>query len=590
MTAPKAKPAVTGVAYRNLDAALYQVRFLRYTSCDRNGLLRFELAVLSINVQPRYTALSYGWGDASTKERICINGQDALVPTNLVSALRNLGAKEGDLLWADAVCINQENKPEKADQVKLMGLIYEKAYRVVIWLGSEGEDTAHATALLGDFANHVNFRKLEEDGYAYHDQLAAEVTAPRFFSDPDFAHHWFAHILQKQKDPARALRGVNEIVMRPYWERVWVVQEAAKASRALVRCGRLRINLNAILAIVSCLPGIPHREQTLLETILKFRIQESNSAGDCSNRVSLYQALIDTRYSLATEPRDKVYSLLGLTSDGDDLLPTPSYVGTPEQAFATVSRAILRSRRATNLLLLSGWVPLNGKDIRPQVRAVDWADTKFRIPNWLTFSFGATTPTVPWQVVDLPDALQTNGCEIATINGLVSEDRHSISSTGWSIGSIDSSGTVTAGEIDGTPEEVVNELCLDLLQRFQQDQPLSEVVSHKQLTDAFARIIRDVNQGKPTTALRYGRLRYALETLAEVMLGQFPIWEWARRYNMARRYQATRQIIPDIQSGSRKARLLSTLCCCSAPKDLEMEDPDPNPRVPVSRESRKNLT
>ncbi|KAF2106705.1 heterokaryon incompatibility, partial [Lophiotrema nucula] len=39
------------------------------------------------------------------------------------------------LLWIDAMCINQHDNTEKGTQVQMMRDIYMKASRVVVWLG-----------------------------------------------------------------------------------------------------------------------------------------------------------------------------------------------------------------------------------------------------------------------------------------------------------------------------------------------------------------------------------------------------------------------------------------------------------------------
>jgi hypothetical protein len=38
-------------------------------------------------------------------------------------------------LWVDALCINQYNLEEKAEQVRVMLSTFQKASRVVVWLG-----------------------------------------------------------------------------------------------------------------------------------------------------------------------------------------------------------------------------------------------------------------------------------------------------------------------------------------------------------------------------------------------------------------------------------------------------------------------
>jgi hypothetical protein len=40
-------------------------------------------------------------------------------------------------MWIDAVCINQQNLAERADQVKKMKNIYQMASKVTVWLGQQ---------------------------------------------------------------------------------------------------------------------------------------------------------------------------------------------------------------------------------------------------------------------------------------------------------------------------------------------------------------------------------------------------------------------------------------------------------------------
>ena len=51
-------------------------------------------------------------------------------------------------LWIDAICINQQDLRERSSQVKIMGDIYRLADRVVIWLGSAKDKSAHALKIL----------------------------------------------------------------------------------------------------------------------------------------------------------------------------------------------------------------------------------------------------------------------------------------------------------------------------------------------------------------------------------------------------------------------------------------------------------
>ncbi|KAF2028104.1 HET-domain-containing protein, partial [Setomelanomma holmii] len=84
---------------------------------------------------PSYNALSYVWGDSRVKESISCNGQRMDVTTNLADALRTLRPSSATWVWADAICINQDDVLERNSQVQLMKEVYSKAEKVAIWLG-----------------------------------------------------------------------------------------------------------------------------------------------------------------------------------------------------------------------------------------------------------------------------------------------------------------------------------------------------------------------------------------------------------------------------------------------------------------------
>jgi hypothetical protein len=97
-----------------------------------------------------YEALSYVWG--SQEDRVCIvcNGHAVDVTRNLAHALQRVRrTDEARCIWADAVCIDQGNVTERGHQVRLMGRMYGRAERVLIWAGrDEGHDARSAFALM----------------------------------------------------------------------------------------------------------------------------------------------------------------------------------------------------------------------------------------------------------------------------------------------------------------------------------------------------------------------------------------------------------------------------------------------------------
>ena len=95
--------------------------------------------------RPRYETISYCWGDASQTKVIEVNGHAMPVPATAAAAIRRL--RLSDRIrhhWIDAICINQSDSRERAEQVKLMSKIYSESYGNCIYLGEGDESTASA--------------------------------------------------------------------------------------------------------------------------------------------------------------------------------------------------------------------------------------------------------------------------------------------------------------------------------------------------------------------------------------------------------------------------------------------------------------
>jgi len=103
----------------------------------------FTYTLLDLGERPHlYEALSYVWGDPKDVEEITISGLEIKVTRNLHTALRRLRDHYFErFLWVDAVCIDQGNKDEVAQQILSMTKIYSQASRVLVWLGEAADDS-----------------------------------------------------------------------------------------------------------------------------------------------------------------------------------------------------------------------------------------------------------------------------------------------------------------------------------------------------------------------------------------------------------------------------------------------------------------
>jgi hypothetical protein len=108
------------------------------------GNIECEIFEASTDEYISYTALSYAWGSASNPRTIrCSGTRDLTVWSNLYQALWHIRhPTESRILWIDAICINQNDVSERNQQVAQMTKVYTQAEKLLIWLGSDGNERA----------------------------------------------------------------------------------------------------------------------------------------------------------------------------------------------------------------------------------------------------------------------------------------------------------------------------------------------------------------------------------------------------------------------------------------------------------------
>ena len=113
------------------------IRLLTLHPREAGGLIYCSFSIHSNyddTSMPSYFALSYVWGPKSPTFHILINGERSAIRENLYNFLLQSAPCDG--LWIDALCINQQDNPERSHQVQLMGSIYRQAQMVWAWLGA----------------------------------------------------------------------------------------------------------------------------------------------------------------------------------------------------------------------------------------------------------------------------------------------------------------------------------------------------------------------------------------------------------------------------------------------------------------------
>ncbi|KAH7209918.1 heterokaryon incompatibility protein-domain-containing protein [Fusarium oxysporum] len=229
--------------------------------------------------------------------------QQFSVTSNCYSALKRLRYRDRTrVLWIDALAIDQSNVDERNYQVSLMSRIYSQAASVVVYLGESGDNSDLAIVFI-----------MECDD-------PSQGTTSLSFPKSDIL-----------------MGALRNFFLRPWFTRVWVIQE----NYYLVNT-RLRFRLPYVVSASN-----RHFEEETTEELL-------------------LRDLLDSRHCEATDPRDKVYSLLPiLQSFNKSLGLIPRYQDTPEKIYTDCALSLLPS---------CGWKILY---------AVQGQSTTWRLPSWV---------------------------------------------------------------------------------------------------------------------------------------------------------------------------------------------------------------
>jgi hypothetical protein len=137
---PEAKMESPAIVSNNLYQPLPDntVRFLRIAPGKAKDEVCCQLITTDITSSPAFEALSYAWGDDAYMKPISIDGVQYWIRSNLYYCLHHIRLLDTfTTVWADALCINQEDDDEKSIQIKLMPKIYQSATSTLIWLSRD---------------------------------------------------------------------------------------------------------------------------------------------------------------------------------------------------------------------------------------------------------------------------------------------------------------------------------------------------------------------------------------------------------------------------------------------------------------------
>jgi len=290
--------------------------------------------------------------------------------------------QESHFLWIDAISINQAGFDERAKQVGFMQKIYKKASCLLVWLGGEDSNSRKAFATL---------EKFESEGILTNRSFDINSSIP---SRAEREEVWLA---------------LSRLFSRPWFSRVWILQEYTLgpyrrgenpeqiADQMVFCCGKDRSkNLVEVAAhtlyhkLVQARNAKSISKDFWREKLLRisgiqsllvnYRRRRHFQQEDYPNRYQLLPMIMTARLAESTDPRDKIYSLLGLADEmfngtPVDIVPNAlivDYQVSVERVYASFVRSVVQATKRLDILGLC----------TPHERTPDGLIQRSWVPDW----------------------------------------------------------------------------------------------------------------------------------------------------------------------------------------------------------------
>lgn len=276
-----------------------------------------------------YEALSYVWGKETDRTNIVCDGKELKVPQNLSDFLFQLRSPtEARILWADSICINQNDENEKGSQIRLMRSIFQEATKVLVWIGT---DSSGVAKLAFDFAYEMFHTERPED-------------------------------LEQTPESWKA---ISTLFQQDWFRRKWCFQEIVLAKEAEFRWGEAIISWEHLGCAASRIqdkgyeelselpsPGVHHA--CLAYSLGKFGTVKKDPDSP-ENNVTFPLLMMLTRDLEASKAYDRIFALLGIPTvdvdrDNGALFMDPNYEISKEDLYLDFAKTSIESSKSLDVL------------------------------------------------------------------------------------------------------------------------------------------------------------------------------------------------------------------------------------------------
>lgn len=329
--------------------------------------IKLDISIVSLSNLPEYETLSYVWGSETSTATIQIADRAVPLSPTLHDALLRLRLPDRKrTLWIDQLCINQQDLEEKMQQVQLMGDIYKSCSQCVVWMGEIRQDLRLEDA---DAALQV-LRYMADIGRVGRENTALPAAAR-----------------DNMDGMTKAMESLG-FGNNQWWHRIWTVQEAILPPARTMQWGPLTLPWHILDDSNSTWANHNHdvtmsegKQHDILNALMVHCAWLYNAR---FGKNEVYRMIQNWRFRDATDPRDKIYGLLGVCNTGR--LPETErcdYSISPARVFSTLTRELI----------------LDGKELKALV--------PYPRPD-----ISALTPDMPSWAIDLRATQQLNVPEI----------------------------------------------------------------------------------------------------------------------------------------------------------------------------------
>ncbi|KAH8888444.1 hypothetical protein GQ53DRAFT_767499 [Thozetella sp. PMI_491] len=339
---------------------------------------KIELYEARLDENIKFQALSYTWGDLKNRINVRVDGSTLTITPSLygfLSELRRAGSRDEDQnpisYWADQLCINQADVPERNMQVAMMADIYRRSQKTLVWLGESASPENLALEMLCNI-----------DDLGYTMKVAPTLMLPHV------AETIAPHLRSESGEQVQCeLRGLLD---RPW---AWVVQEVAIATECVVHVPGKSFRWETFDLAIIGISWIDKKARGSLRGSWVLRTKAAatirhiqhckkiwvsrNSAQERDDFLQLLRRLGPTME--CSDPRDRVYAFLSLKPDSFCL--QPKYGLSVEDVFVQTSAALAAQSESLDIFAYTRYPPIGENSAISTVPswAIDW-----RLPSTMS--------------------------------------------------------------------------------------------------------------------------------------------------------------------------------------------------------------